>query len=139
MTTELAGHLMEVRIKATVMANGDDGAKIEGVDNATLNRLADILEVSQFGDTFKKRMHGLKDSNVSLSGNYRPDDANGQMELEPGDPVFIAVFPQGNKVAGRQIEMIVENFEQSAAADGKQTFSSSLQGNGVPAPVTAGT
>ena len=136
---ELAGRLMEVRINDSEMTNGGDGAKVNGVDNATLNKLADILEITQFGDTHKKRMAGLKDSNVSLSGNYDPDDTNGQLVLEPGDDVWVALFPQGTTESGTQVKMIVENFEQSAAVDGKQEFSSSLQGNGAPATISAGT
>lgn len=139
MVTELAGKVMEVRINSAEMNSNADGAKVEGVDNATLNKLADILEISQFGDTYKKRMAGLKDSNVSLSGNYRHDDTTGQLKLEPGDAVWIAVFPQGTGEDGTQIEMVVESFEQSASVDGKQEFSSSLQGNGEPATITGGT
>jgi len=134
---ELPGYKMAVRISATEMSNGSDGYKIEGVDNATLNRLADILEITQLGDTYKKRMGGLKDSSVALSGNYRPDDTNGQLALEPGDDVYIAMFPEGTTKAGKQIQMIVENFEHASAADGKQTFSATVQGNGAPAAISA--
>ena len=136
---ELAGKLMEVRINSTEMTDGDGGAKVNGADNTTLNKLADILEITQFGDDYKKRMVGLKDSNVSLSGNYDPADTNGQLVLEPGDDVWVALFPQGTSESGTQIKMIVESFEQSASVDGKQEFSSSLQGNGAPATITAGT
>ena len=134
---ELAGKLMELRINSAEMTNGGDGAKVNGVDNATLNKLADILEITQFGDDYKKRIVGLKDSNVSLSGNYDPADTNGQLVLEPGDDVWVALFPQGTTENGTQVKMIVENFEQSAAVDGKQEFSSSLQGNGAPASITS--
>ena len=135
---ELAGYLMEVRIKAGTVkmsAGGADGLVIEGVDSVTLNRLAEILEVSSFSDTWKRRIAGIKDSNVSLSGNYLPTDA-GQLALEPGDDLWIALFPQGSSLAdgadGKQVQMIVENFEESSSADGKQEFSSSLSGNGAP-------
>ncbi len=135
--SELAGRLMEVRVKATIMSNGADGNKISGVDNASLNKLADILEITQFGETHKKRMAGLKDSSVSLSGNYIPTDDDGQLVLEPGDDVFVALFPRGVGEDGKQVKMIVENFEQTAAVDGKQEFSCSLQGNGAPAAIDA--
>ena len=133
---ELQGRLNIVRISATEMANGAAGAKINGVDNSTFNRLCEILEITQFGNTHKNRIGGLKDSNVSLSGNFDPADA-GQLQLEPGDFVWIAVFPQGTTAAGRQIKMIVENFEQGASVEGKQTFSSSLQGVAAPAAIVA--
>ena len=135
---ELAGFLMEVRVKAGTVkmeAGGIDGIKLEGVDSATLNRLAEILEVSSFSDTHKRRIAGIKDSNVSLSGNYIPEDA-GQLALEPGDDLWVALFPQGSSGVdggpGKQVQMIVENFEENSTADGKQEFSSSLEGNGPP-------
>ncbi len=129
---ELAGRINLVNIKPK-----DSGSftKINGVDDSTLNRLAEILEISQFGDTHRKRIAGIKDSDLDLSGNYDPADTNGQLLLEPGDIVLIQVLYDGTN--GRQIEMIIENFEQSASADGVQEFSSSLLGNGAPTDVPA--
>ncbi len=131
--TELAGYLMEVRVRTEKMVGdgGDDGTIVEGIDNSTLNRLAEILEITSFSDTHKRRLSGIKDSNVSLSGNYIPSDA-GQLLLDPGDDLWVAMFPQGTGEDGRQIKMIVENFEENATADGKQEMSASLQGNGAP-------
>jgi len=136
--SELAGYLMEVRVKAgedKMSAGGADGLVVEGIDNATLNRLAEILEITSFSDTWKRRLGGIKDSNVSLSGNYIPGDA-GQLVLDPGDTCWVALFPQGSSYEsgdeGKQVKMIVENFENNATADGKQEMSSSLQGNGEP-------
>ncbi len=128
--TELAGRINQVWIKAGAQMDGD-GAKINGVDNSTFNKLADILEITQFGDAYKKRIAGLKDTNISISGNYDPADA-GQLLLEPGDLIYVGVYPQGTAVAGTQAQFIVESFEQTATVDGKQTFSCSLQGNSAP-------
>jgi predicted secreted protein len=135
--SELAGRLMEIRINDTEMTDGGDGAKISGVDDATYNRMAEILEVTEFGDEYRSRIAGLKDTSVDLSGSYDPDDTDGQLELEPGDDVWVALFPKGTSEDGKQIKMIVENFEQSASVDGRQEFSSTLQGNGAPATISA--
>ncbi len=133
---ELAGRLNFVKILAgsSAMIGGPapTGAKIGGVDNSTFNRLCDLVEITQFGDTHKKRLAALKDSSISLSGNYDPDDAP-QMVLEPGDLVMVAVHPQGELEDGKQVNCIVESFEQSATVDGKQTFSASI--SGIAAPV----
>lgn len=126
---ELAGKSNVVKIATT--SNGS-GAQINGVDNSTFNQLCEILEITQFGDTYKDRMAGLKDTNVNITGNFDTSDTNGQLILVPGDYVWIQVLPNGT--AGKKIKMIVESFEQKADAGGKQTFSSSLQG--VEAPTT---
>ncbi len=132
---EQAGNTNIVYILTGSTAMTDStGAKVLGVDNSTYSRLCDLLEITQFGDAYKNRMAGLKDTSVSLSGNYYPGDTTGQEELEPGDTVFIGVYPQGTGVAGSQVKAIVENFEQSSDVTGKQTFSASLQG--IAAPVT---
>lgn len=118
------------------MADGT-GAKIDGVDSSTFNQLCDILDISQFGDDYKVRLAGMKDSSFSLSGNYNSTDTSGQDELVPGDTVFIGAYPLGIAVAGKQVKCIVESFEQSSDANGKQTFSASLQGTAAPVALPA--
>ena len=120
----------------TAMAN-NTGAKVLGVDDSSYNQLCDLLEISQFGDTHKNRIAGLKDTNVSLGGNYDPADTTGQAELDPGDTVYIGIYPQGTAVEGKQVKAIVESFEISASADGKQEFSASLQGIAAPVALPA--
>lgn len=135
---ELAGDVNIVYILTGASAmTSSTGAKVLGVDNSTFNRLCDMLDITQFGDTYKKRISGLKDTNMSLSGNYYPGDTTGQDELVPGDSVYIGVYPQGAAVAGTQIPAIVESFAISTTANGKQTFTASVQGNGAPVTLPA--
>lgn len=91
------------------------------------------MEITQFWDAFRVRMSGIKDTSLKLSGNYDPADTNGQLVLEPGDFVWVQVLPTG--ASGKKVKMIVESFEQSAEATGKQTFSASLQGVEMPTNV----
>lgn len=130
---ELAGKTNEVWVLAgtSAMAN-NTGAKILGVDNSTFAKLCDILEITSFGDDYKKRKAGLKDSSFSFSGNLYIGDTTGQDELVPGDDIYIGVYPSGTGVAGTQIPAIVESFETSADAAGKQTFSCTIAANGAP-------
>lgn len=130
---EQAGKTNVVYVLAGTSAmTGSTGAKVNGVDSTTYNHLCNILDISQFGEDYNKRLAGKKDTNFSLSGNYDPADTNGQLELVPGDSVYIGIYPQGTTVAGTQVPAIVESFETSFDANGKQTFSCSLQGNGAP-------
>lgn len=133
---EVAGKTNYVKIltgtTAMVGAGAPTGAKINGVDNSTFNKLCDLLDITQFGDTHRDRMAGIKDTSVTVSGNLDTGDTTGQLELEPGDTVYIAVHPSGATVAGTQVKCIVESFEQSADATGKQTFSATLQGIAAP-------
>lgn len=135
---EIAGktNLVYILTGTTAMAN-NTGAKVLGVDNSTYNQLCDLLEITQFGDSYKNRIAGLKDTNMSLSGNYYPGDTTGQDEIVPGDTVYIGVYPQGSAVAGYQVKAIVETFEISAGASDKQTFSASIQGIAAPVALPA--
>lgn len=135
---ELAGNTNEVYILTGTDAMADGtGAKVLGCDDSSYNQLCDLLEITAFGDDYKNRIAGLKDTNVSLSGNYYPGDTTGQDELVPGDTVYVGVYPQGTDTAGKQVKAIVENFEISMSASDKQTFSASLQGIAEPVELPA--
>lgn len=131
--SECAGFLNQVWILtgAVAMAAGT-GAKIDGVDNSTFGKLCEILDITSFGDTYKSRLAGIKDSTFSLSGNIVTGDTAGQDELVPGDSVYIGVMPSGVTVAGTQVPCIVESIEYSYDVNGKQTFSSTMACNGAP-------
>lgn len=128
--SEVAGKTNLVYVH-TAQMTGSTGNKINGVNDATYNKLCEIVEITQFGDDYKKRMGGLKDSDVSISGFFDPADTNGQSVLVPGNTVYLGLYPQGGTVAGTQIPMIVENFEWKADMS-KQSFSCKLSGNGAP-------
>lgn len=135
---EVQGYLSEVYILAgtTAMTNLT-GAKIKGVDSATMNELADILEISAFGDEYKKRMAGQKDTEFSISGNYYVGDTNGQEVLVAGASVYVGLYISGSSVAGKQIPAIVSNFEKTSEVAGKVTFSASFAANGAPVALPA--
>ena len=137
---EIAGKTNVVYILAGESAmTGSTGAEVMGVDESTYSMLCDMLEITAFGDSSKRRMAGLKDTNMSLSGNYYPGDTNGQDLLVPGDTVYIGIYPQGASAAGKQFKALVENFEISASASGKQTFSATVQGIDEPVALPAQT
>lgn len=130
---EQAGFTNQVFILAGAVAmSGSTGAKILGIDNSTYNKLCEILDITASGDTHRKRMAGLLDSSINISGNLYVGDTTGQDVLVAGASCYIGTYPSGTGVAGTQIPAIVENIEVSSAVDGKQTFSASLLANGAP-------
>lgn len=115
-------------LKGTTPMTSSTGIKLEGLDNASLSQTADLLEITSFGDEYKKRIAGLKDYSVSLSGNYEEQHD----EIIPGDYVWIGMYMNGIENQGKQVLCIVESVEYSADAGDKQTISMSLQGAGEP-------
>jgi len=134
---ELAGKLNQVwALTGTTAMTNVTGAKVNSCDNSSYNRLVELLEVTHFGDNYRRRMAGLLDTSVPISGNYDPSDT-GQGVLVPGASIFIGVYPQGTAAAGFQVQAIVESHEISADASGKQTFSASIQGIAAPVALPA--
>jgi predicted secreted protein len=118
-------------LKGQTKMDETTGVKLEGLDNASLSQTADMLEITEFGSEYKKRIPGLKDTSVSISGNYKEQHD----ELEAGDYVMIGMYPNGTENPGKQVLCIVESVEYSADASDKQTISMSLQGAGEPVEV----
>ena len=109
------------------------GAKIQGVDNASYGNLCEILEITAFGDLYKNRLAGLKDTTISISGNVYTGDTTGQAVLIPGNKMFIGCYPSGTAVASNQVKVICESYEASYDVNGKQTFSATF--SAIAAPV----
>lgn len=135
---EVAGYKSKVYILAGTTAMTDStGSEVKGVDSATMNKLADILDISAFGDEHKKRMAGQKDTEFDISGNYHTDDTDGQDVLEAGADVYVGLYLNGTDNAGTQIPAIVENIEQSSEITNQVTFSASFAANGAPEELPA--
>lgn len=129
---EIAGALNQVFILAGTNAmTGSTGAKVQGINKSTLNQLCDIFEITQFGDTAKKRKAGLLDSEINFEGNVYVGDTTGQDVLVVGASVYVGVYPSGTTVAGKQIPAIVESVETSADVGGMQTIKAVLKSNGA--------
>jgi hypothetical protein len=130
---EQAGKTNQVWVLAgsTPMTNAT-GAKMLGVDASTYGQLCDLLDITSFGDTYKKRIAGLLDCKVACSGNLYVGDTTGQAILIAGNSIMIGVYPSGTTVAGSQINAIVESYEQTSDVAGKQTFKATFQTNGAP-------
>lgn len=130
---ELAGALNQVYILAGAVAmTGSTGAKIQGISKASMNKLADLLEISAFGDTYKKRKAGLLDTEMSIEGQVYTSDTTGQDVLVAGASIYIGMYPQGTTVAGTQIPAIIESVEVGAEVAGVQTIKATIKGNGAP-------
>jgi len=110
---------------------GSTGAKINGINKSTFKQLADIMEITAFGDTSKRRIAGLLDAEIAVDGNVYVGDTTGQDVLVAGASCWIGVYPSGTAVAGKQIPAIVESVEVAADIKGMQTIKAVCKLNGV--------
>jgi hypothetical protein len=122
---EVAGKVSKVYVIAGNSAmTGSTGTELK-MDSNGLTQMAEMLDITSFGDNFKKRMPGIKDTGIEASGNYDPADAGQailQTAYDNGTTVFVGIYPQGTGVAGKQVQCYVESIDIKATATGKQTF-----------------
>lgn len=130
---ETPGYINQVFVLAgTTPMSNSTGAKIMGIDKSTLKNLADIMEITAFGDTYKKRMSGLLDTNIAIEGNVYVGDTTGQNVFVPGASIMLGIYPQGTAVAGTQVPCIVESAEIDAEVSKQQAIKLTVQCNGAP-------
>lgn len=124
-----AAHNAVLRIGASATPTDD----VDGANDATFNRLADLLDTTDFEDTsnFRTRIQGLKDANFSISGDYVAGDTAQtavRTAYNNGTTVFVRWLPDGTN--GFELECHVESESLSGSVDGKAEFSWTLQGTG---------
>ncbi len=130
---ETAGKTAQVWILAGASAmTNSTGAKILSFDNATLDRICDMLEITAFGDAYKNKLAGILDTKSSTGGNLYIGDTTGQDVIIPGNTMFIGVYPFGTGVAGTQVKCICSKRSESYDASGKQTISAEFEGIAAP-------
>lgn len=123
----ISGKDAQIRIHTEPFINFTDGVRIDGVNSSDFTDGAELIEVNNFGNTFKKRAVGLFDSTIELSGNFLPKD-EGQLLLKSGTYVYI-LYISSNSTVGLTGEYIVGSKSYNATAEGLQEFSVTLEGN----------
>lgn len=137
-----AAHLTKVYAKASSAAPGASD-EVDGLDDYSLSKARDVLEVTTFKDTSgaKKRILALKDGSISLSGNFESADAPQKLIRSSHDSaasIWIQIESDPSAGAGDkgfQVECLVESFEVKGGVDGKAEFSASLTFNAAPVAV----
>lgn len=135
-----AAHPLAVKVSATDAAYQE----VDGINSVKFGPNRTMLETTDFKDTSgaKTRMAGLKDGTIELSGDLEEADANGQniirTAFDNGTDLWTTVefVPgAGAGAKGYKVKGIVESHEINAEPDGKVTWSSTIQFNGVPVAV----
>jgi predicted secreted protein len=126
----LAGHAIKVSCADTDVA----GDEIDGIKNIDWGPAANLIETTDFMDTSgaRTRLLGLKDLNVSVSGDYEASDA-GQARLRTnfaaGTTTYVRFLPNGT--VGFKCATLVSEFKITGEVDGVIQFSATLLGNGA--------
>lgn len=124
-------------VKVQVSTNGTTWNDVAGLNSASHSTPGNLQETSEFGQDWAKRIYGLLDGTWSLSGNYRPDDTNGQVAIRNAllndSELHVRVLWDGTTGVAQPVK--VESFEVSAEAAGIVEVSIELAGDGPITPV----
>jgi len=112
---------------------------VDGITEFTLSAPVNLLETTQFrgNEGFRSRIAGLKDSSISMSGNYVSGDTVQKLLRAArlsGATVHVTVIVDPNGATnekGYRVPCLVESYEAGGSVDGLATFSCTLQGNGA--------
>lgn len=113
-----------------VSNNGTTWQILDNADTVENNRTREKLDATSFGDSAFRRVLGLKDSDISISGNWLPGSA-GQTLLDDaftaGTDVHVRVLLDGTN--GYKTICKCGDFNTSSAVADKVTYSAQLVGN----------
>jgi predicted secreted protein len=116
-----------------VSTNGTTWNTVAELNEATATIEGDNQDVTRFGDSFVRRILGLKDASYELSGFRDATDTNGQeaiLDALLNDTVLHVKF-LGDGANGFQQEVKVASFEESSSVDGVVEVSIELEGTGA--------
>ena len=118
------GLTAEIKVNNTVLAY------VSGVD-LTIEKT--IIEILQFGATYREKVPAIKDWSASIDGTVALAAGNSQQKLldafETGEELTLGIFL--NDFTYFEGKAFVENFNISGAPDDAMTLSSDLAGNGA--------
>lgn len=127
----LAAHNLVVRIR-TSSGIGTSADNMTGVHQVGLNRVRDELETTDFNDTSKNFILGLRGAEVTFSGTYESSDTNyGRIETAFGDGTSVWAVILWNGTAGHNVECKVPTLDISGARDGLVEVSGTLRATGA--------
>ena len=131
----LAGKKARVKVGTTLVGATN---LVAGLKNASLSINGQTVDDSEFGVDWTQVLQTTKDWKVSLSGSYRPTDANGQMAIRASllndTDLFVQYLPDNGTTAnaGLSGQVMVMKFDVEAPVDGVSAVSIELQGIGAP-------
>jgi predicted secreted protein len=116
--------------------------EIDGLDQASMDRIVDLLETTNLKDTSgeKTRIAGLGDASLSLSGHFESADTNGQTVCRAAafskSSLFVQFLRDGTN--GKRAEYLVSNYQESGAVADTVKASWSLSKTGAFTDVGSG-
>ena len=124
----IPGKKSQVKLGANVVAE---------LSEASMTINGELLDPTSFdSDGWREKLAGIRDANISISGFYKPDDADGQAALREavlaGTKISDFTYLADKDVAtsGFKCDAYVASFEANSTVGGLVTLSVSLESDG---------
>jgi len=113
---------------------------VDGIKQISVSDSTDMLDITDFQDSnLRRRLAGLRDLSVSLSGELETTDTGWKNLKACYDAGAIAyVMIQTSATNGYTYAMLADSFEVSASVDGTVQLSASTKHEGTITPVKIG-
>lgn len=138
----LAGHACQVGIMTSSTTATFPTDEATGIKQIGYSPSLDLIDVSDFSSgQFKKKLGGLKDGTISLSGDFEPTNtAIGRIITAAGDGTSVwgnyhydPTASAGSR--GFKVECKVKGFTIDAQVDGAVQFKADLEFTGLPVAI----
>lgn len=138
----LAGHACQIAVTTTSTTATFPTDEATGIKQIDWSPSLDLLDVSDFSSgQFKKKLGGLKDGSVSISGDYEPTNtAIGRAQTAAGDGSSVWAQYHFDPTAsagsrGFKVECKVKGFKIAAQVDAAVQFSADFEFTGLPVAI----
>lgn len=138
----LAGHACQVGIMTSSTTATFPTDEATGIKQIGYSPSLDLIDVSDFSSgQFKKKLGGLKDGTISLSGDFEPTNtavariitAAGDGSSVWGNYHYDPTASSGSR--GFKVECKVKGFTIDAQVDGAVQFKADLEFTGLPVAI----
>lgn len=124
----------KTRVKVSTTAGGAGVyTNALGIKQASIKLGADMVDISTLGSDFKDKLQGLKDSQITMTGNYEPGDTTGQGALRSAwlndTEAWVQFLVDG--VLGFKVQVKVANFQVDSDVSDKGGVTIDLEGTGI--------
>jgi predicted secreted protein len=115
-----------------VSTDGGSPTTVDGMNSVSLGRPTDMHDITHFNEGVRKRLAGLKDFTVQLSGNADYSDTGQNLirtqEASDGDCYIHIAWDGSTYYEGQGL---VSDISESASPDGTVETSFTIEGNGA--------
>lgn len=133
----LAGHQVLISCASSASA---PYLVMDGIKQFSLSDSRDLLDITDFRDAIvRARIVGLRDYQLSLSGEIEPGDAGytlAKAAYDGGNALTVAILHNTTTTAGFGYTVMLESFEVSASVDGTVELSISGSASNGTTPWT---